>query len=100
MPLVAGLDFGGGAVKACVADAERGEVLAVAQEPTETRHPPHIPVPSTMIGFRDAIVWMPTGRVTSATALIMGTGPAVSTTSIGSDPLSTSSASLPVTNPL
>ncbi len=39
MPLVAGLDFGGGAVKACVADVERGEVLALAQEPTETQHP-------------------------------------------------------------
>ncbi len=39
MSLVAGLDFGGGAVKACVADVERAEVLAVAQEPTETRHP-------------------------------------------------------------
>ena len=39
MPLVAGLDFGGGAVKACVADVDRGEVLAVAQEPTETSFP-------------------------------------------------------------
>ena len=39
MPLVAGLDFGGGAVKACVADVDRAEVLAVAQEPTETSFP-------------------------------------------------------------
>lgn len=39
MPLVAGLDLGGGAVKACVADVERAEVLAVAQEPTETSYP-------------------------------------------------------------
>ena len=39
MPLVAGLDFGGGAVKACVADVDRGEVVAVAQEPTATAFP-------------------------------------------------------------
>jgi xylulokinase len=39
MPLVAGLDFGGGAVKACVADVERGEVVALVEEPTQTRHP-------------------------------------------------------------
>ena len=39
MPLVAGLDFGGGAVKACVADIDSAEVLAVAQEPTETSFP-------------------------------------------------------------
>ena len=39
MPLVAGLDFGGGAVKACVADTDSGEVLATAQEPTATTHP-------------------------------------------------------------
>jgi sugar (pentulose or hexulose) kinase len=39
MPLVAGLDFGGGAVKACVADVERGEVLGSAAAPTATTHP-------------------------------------------------------------
>jgi sugar (pentulose or hexulose) kinase len=39
MSLVAGLDFGGGAVKACVADVDTGEVLSVAQRATETSHP-------------------------------------------------------------
>jgi xylulokinase len=39
MPLVAGLDFGGGGVKACVADVDGGEVLAVVEEPTRTDHP-------------------------------------------------------------
>jgi len=39
MPLVAGIDFGGGAVKACVVDVEGGEVLAVAEEPTEVGYP-------------------------------------------------------------
>ena len=39
MPLVAGLDFGGSAVKACVADIATGDVLALAQQPTETLHP-------------------------------------------------------------
>jgi len=39
MPLVAGLDFGGGAVKACVADIDGGRVLSVAQEPLGIRHP-------------------------------------------------------------
>lgn len=39
MSLVAGLDFGGGAVKACVADIASGAVLAVTQQATETQHP-------------------------------------------------------------
>jgi xylulokinase len=39
MPLVAGLDFGGGAVKACVTDVESGGLVALVDEPTETRHP-------------------------------------------------------------
>jgi xylulokinase len=39
MSLVAGLDFGGGAVKACVADVPSGDVLAVTEQPTETLHP-------------------------------------------------------------
>lgn len=39
MALVAGLDLGGGAVKACVVDIASGEVLAVAEQPTETLHP-------------------------------------------------------------
>ncbi|HKZ91953.1 MAG TPA: FGGY family carbohydrate kinase, partial [Candidatus Limnocylindrales bacterium] len=39
MSLVAGLDFGGGAVKACVAEIESGNVLSVAEQPTETRYP-------------------------------------------------------------
>ena len=44
--------------------------------PTVTRHPPHMPVPSTMIGFNDTIVRIPNGSVTAATARIIGTGPA------------------------
>ena len=43
---------------------------------TVTRHPPHMPVPSTMIGLSDTIVRTPSGRVTAATARIIGTGPA------------------------
>lgn len=39
MPLVAGLDFGGGAVKACVAEVTGGAVLSVAVRATETLHP-------------------------------------------------------------
>jgi len=39
MSLVAGLDFGGGAVKACVADVATGDVLAVTEQPSETLHP-------------------------------------------------------------
>jgi sugar (pentulose or hexulose) kinase len=39
MSLVAGLDFGGGAVKACVADVATGVVLSVAQQATVTSHP-------------------------------------------------------------
>ncbi len=37
--LVAGLDFGGGAVKACVADIDSGDVVAFVQQPTQTQHP-------------------------------------------------------------
>ena len=34
MPLVAGLDLGGGAVKACVVDVTTGEVVALARRTT------------------------------------------------------------------
>ena len=50
--------------------------------PTCTRQPPHMPVPSTMIGFRLTSVLMPCGRVVSATARIIGIGPMASTRSI------------------
>ena len=39
MRLVAGLDFGGGAVKACVADVETGALVAQAQQATPTLRP-------------------------------------------------------------
>lgn len=39
MSVVAGLDFGGGAVKACVADVDSGDVLSVAQRATTTLYP-------------------------------------------------------------
>lgn len=39
MRLVAGLDFGGGAVKACVADIGTGSVLAIGSRPTKVLHP-------------------------------------------------------------
>ena len=34
-----------------------------------------MPVPSTMMAFRETHVWMPKGLVISVTAFIMGTGP-------------------------
>ena len=49
---------------------------------TRTRHPPHMPVPSTMIEFRLTTVGMCSLRVTSATARIIGIGPTASTRSI------------------
>ena len=39
MPLVAGLDFGGGAVKACVADVATGEVVAMSRRTTPASRP-------------------------------------------------------------
>ena len=39
MVLVAGLDLGGGGIKACVVDLARGEVLAAAEQPAQTLHP-------------------------------------------------------------
>ncbi|CAN5436868.1 FGGY-family carbohydrate kinase [soil metagenome] len=39
MALVAGLDLGGGNVKACVVECDTGAVLALAEQATETLHP-------------------------------------------------------------
>jgi hypothetical protein len=50
--------------------------------PTFTRQPPHMPVPSTMTGFRLTMVWMPCGRVTSAQPFIMIGGPIATTSSM------------------
>ena len=40
-----------------------------------------MPVPSTMTGFRLTVVGMPSGRVTSTTARIIGSGPTATTSS-------------------
>src|SRR5208282_588859 len=66
--------------------------------PTSTRHPPHIPVPSIMIGFKLTIVFIPCSRVRSATAFIIGTGPTASTSLITAPP-DISSRNLSVTSP-
>ena len=66
--------------------------------PTCTRQPPHIPVPSTMIGFRLTIVLILYGLVVSATVFIIITGP-ITTTSAISIPLSINCCSAVVTNP-
>src|SRR5581483_7542811 len=66
---------------------------------TRTRQPPHMPVPSIMMGLRLTIVRIFAGRVTSATAFIMGTGPTASTRSI-CVPESINWRSLSVTKPL
>ena len=50
--------------------------------PTVVRHPPHMPVPSIMIELRLTMVLRLWGLVTSATALIMMTGPMARTRSI------------------
>ena len=47
-----------------------------------TRQPPHMPVPSTIIELRLTTVLMPCGRVVSATACIIRSGPMASTKSI------------------
>ena len=65
--------------------------------PTDTRQPPHIPVPSTMIALSETVVGIPYGRVSSATARIIGTGPTAKTASI--EPASQTSLSASVTNP-
>src|SRR5512135_2369215 len=66
--------------------------------PTVTRQAPHIPVASTMIGLRLTMVLIPWGRVTSATARIIGTGPIPMHRPIFS-PRSMNSCSAVVTNP-
>ena len=66
--------------------------------PTVTRQAPHIPVASTMIGLRLTMVLIPWGRVTSATARIIGTGPMAMHRPIFS-PRSMNSCSAVVTNP-
>ena len=49
--------------------------------PTDTRHPPHIPVPSTMIGFKLTIVGIPSSFVSLHTNFIMIIGPIATHTS-------------------
>jgi hypothetical protein len=71
--------------------------LALAVD--QPRQPPHMPVPSIMIGFRLTIVQMFAFRVTSATAFIMGMGPTASTRSM-CVPWSINWRSLSVPNPL
>ena len=66
--------------------------------PTVTRQAPHIPVASTMIGFRLTMVRIPWGRVTSVTARIIGRGPMAMHRSIFS-PRSIISCRAVVTNP-
>ena len=44
-----------------------------------TRQAPHMPMPSTMMGFRLAMVFMPYGRVMSAITLIIIGGPIAKT---------------------
>src|SRR5579863_4503665 len=66
---------------------------------TSTRQPPHMPVPSIMIGFRLTMVRMCSFRVISATARIMGMGPIASTRSMRV-PFSINWRSLSVTKPL
>ena len=48
--------------------------------PTVTRQPPHMPVPSTIMGLRLAKVCTPQARVSPAAARIMATGPMTWTT--------------------
>ena len=55
-------------------------------------------MPSTMMEFRLTMVLIPSGRVASATARIMGTGPMASTRSTGSAAIK--SAKAWVTKPL
>src|ERR1019366_3005729 len=50
---------------------------------TSTRQPPHMPVPSIIMGLRLTSVRMRSLRVMSATARIMGMGPIASTRLIG-----------------
>src|ERR1035438_169877 len=66
---------------------------------TRTRHPPHMPVPSIMMGLRLTMVRMRSLRVISATARIIGIGPTASTRSIRV-PFSINCRSLSVTRPL
>src|SRR5579862_6563304 len=64
-----------------------------------TRQPPHMPVPSIMIGFKLTTVWMFSLRVISATAFIITIGPTAMTRSIRV-PFSINCRSLSVTKPL
>ena len=67
--------------------------------PTLTRHPPHIPVPSIMIVFRETVVGMAKGFVTAAHPFIISAGPIAKTLSgLGSREHNSLKGS--VTNPL
>ncbi len=64
---------------------------------TVTRQEPHMPVPSTMIAFRLTIVLTPNGRLVSAQARIIGSGPIATISSTLS--FSRTSLSAAVTKP-
>ena len=64
-----------------------------------TRHPPHIPVPSIMIGFKDTIVGMSYSFVILTTFFIMISGPIAITSSYFTPALIWSSNTV-VTKPL
>jgi len=66
--------------------------------PTLTRQAPHIPVASTMMGFRLTTVLMFRLRVTLQTTRIMGTGP-MATTKWKRVPLVVTSCNTSLTNP-
>ena len=67
--------------------------------PTETRQPPHIPVPSIMIVLSETMVGMPNGFVVAAQNFIMIGGP-IAITRSGGVALSHSSLSGAVTRSL
>ena len=64
---------------------------------TTTRHPPHIPVPSSMTGLSETVTGTPWRTATSEHARIIGTGPTAKTRS--TSPASSSRSSGTVTRP-
>ena len=62
-------------VEGCPSKSGPSTQANLVSPPTVTRQPPHIPVPSTIMGFKDTMVLTPKGSVVLETNFIMGMGP-------------------------
>src|SRR5450756_3113013 len=83
----------------CASNSGPSTQANLISPPTVTRHPPHMPVPSIMMGFREAIVGIPSSLVRRDVNFIMRGGPMTTAWSMWVPPL-TRERIASVTSPL